>query len=158
MVCTWFGEYCSCCCLPLLLNLPAAFSQPRTNHYFGLCMFLPSWFHPSSICVMFFFALHSFFSLLIFRLMNQVPLRSTYMYLLLAALGLKSHLFSCRLCSLYCISVAKAVLQQGRGHEYKISAFRLNLHQGQRTRDLLRLNYVPPPSMGCGRNKTMPAN
>ena len=37
MVCTWFGEYCSCCCLPLLLNLPAAFSQPRTNHYFGLC-------------------------------------------------------------------------------------------------------------------------
>ena len=37
MVCTWFGEFYSCCCLPPLLNLPAAFSQPRTNHYFGLC-------------------------------------------------------------------------------------------------------------------------
>ena len=37
MVCMWFGEFCSCWCLPPLLNLPAAFSLPRTDHYFGLC-------------------------------------------------------------------------------------------------------------------------
>ena len=29
---TWFGEIGPCCCLPPLLNLPAAFSQPRSNH------------------------------------------------------------------------------------------------------------------------------
>ena len=29
---TWFGEIGPCCCLPPLLNLPAAFSQPRANH------------------------------------------------------------------------------------------------------------------------------
>ena len=32
MACTWFGEIGPCCCLPPLLNLPAAFSQPRANH------------------------------------------------------------------------------------------------------------------------------
>ena len=29
---TWFGEIGPCCCLPPLLNLPAAFFQPRVNH------------------------------------------------------------------------------------------------------------------------------
>ena len=29
---TWFGEIVPCCCLPPLLNLPAAFSKPRANH------------------------------------------------------------------------------------------------------------------------------
>ena len=29
---TWFGEIGPCCCLPPLLNLPAAFSQPRAKH------------------------------------------------------------------------------------------------------------------------------
>ena len=29
---TWFGEIGPCCCLPPLLNLPAAFSEPRANH------------------------------------------------------------------------------------------------------------------------------
>ena len=29
---TWFGEIGPCCCSPPLLNLPAAFSQPRANH------------------------------------------------------------------------------------------------------------------------------
>ena len=38
IVSTWFCEFCSCCCLALLLNLPPAFSQPRTNHYFELCV------------------------------------------------------------------------------------------------------------------------
>ena len=29
---TWFGEIGPCCCLPTLLNFPAAFWQPRANH------------------------------------------------------------------------------------------------------------------------------
>ena len=29
---TWFGEIGLCCCLPPLLNLPTAFSEPRANH------------------------------------------------------------------------------------------------------------------------------
>ena len=35
--CTRLGEFCSCCCLPLLLNLPAAFSQPGNGLSERLC-------------------------------------------------------------------------------------------------------------------------
>ena len=38
MACTWFGEVCSCCCLSLLSQLAATFSQPRTKKYSQLCI------------------------------------------------------------------------------------------------------------------------
>ena len=37
MVGTWFGEFCSCCCLPLLPQLACSILPTIYRDFFGLC-------------------------------------------------------------------------------------------------------------------------